>query len=109
MNEQRLSDASSALCWYSTLSGKHDKALAAGEKAVALLKDDKARLARLNFAHALLFNGQFDKASAIYSQYLGQSFEDGRKWNEELHGDFKLLRAQGHTHPDMAKIEALLK
>ena len=39
---------------------------------------------------------------------MGTAFEDGRKWNDELRNDFKLLRAAGHDHPDMKKIEAML-
>ncbi len=64
--------------------------------------------ARLNLAHAYLFNNQFEKAEAIYAKYLGTAFEDGRKWNDELRSDFKLLREVGHDHPDMQKIEGLL-
>jgi WD40 repeat protein len=83
-------------------------ALPTAEKAVALLDHDKPCPARLNLAHAYLFNGQFEKAKAIHAKYLGTAFEDGRKWNDELRDDFKRLRAAGHDHPDMKNIEALL-
>ena len=84
-------------------------ALPTAEKAIALLKDDRACPARMNLAHAYLFNGEFDKAKAIYEKYLGSAFEDGRKWNDELRSDFKLLREAGRDHPDMKRIEALLE
>ena len=109
VNEQWLSDANGNFCWFGTLSGRHTEALPAGEKAVALLKDDQPCAARLNLAHSRLFNGQFEKAKAIYTQYLGQAFRDGRQWNDKLRHDFKLFRESGITHPDLAKIEALLK
>jgi tetratricopeptide (TPR) repeat protein len=104
-----LSYANSALSWCATLNDKHADALAAGEKAVALLNHGKTDLAHMNCAHAYLFNGQFEKAKAIYAKYLGTAFEDGRKWNDELRNDFKLLREVGRDHPDMKKIEALLE
>jgi tetratricopeptide (TPR) repeat protein len=97
------------LCWVATLAGKIPEALFAGENAVFLLTDDTLSAARMNLAHAYLFNGQFDKAKAIYSKYRGQASEDGRKWNDEVLNDFKTLRAAGKDHPDMKKIETLLK
>jgi len=84
------------------------EALIYGEKAVALLTNDKSHPARMNLAHAYLFNGQFEKAKAIYAKHLGTAFEDGRTWNDELRNDFNLLRSAGYDHPDMAKIEDLL-
>ena len=60
-------------------------------------------------ARELLVSGQYVKAAAIYQKHQGTTFPDGRKWNTEVLNDFKLFREQGHTHPDMEKIEALLK
>ena len=108
VNKQRVFDANSLLCWSATLIGKHAEALAAGEKAIAMLKDDKPCPARMNLAHAYLLNGQLENAKAIYAKYLGTAFEDGRKWNDELRNDFKTLREAGRDHPDIKKIEALL-
>jgi tetratricopeptide (TPR) repeat protein len=84
-------------------------ALPTAEKAVALHTDDKPHPARLNLGHAYLLNGQFEKAKAIYEKYLGNAFDDGRKWNDELRNDFKALRAAGRDHPDVKMIEALLE
>jgi tetratricopeptide (TPR) repeat protein len=109
VNPAWLSDANSALCWSATLTGKHAEALAAGEKAVSLLDHDKPHPARMNLAHGYLFNGQFEKAKAIYAKHLGTALDDGRKWNDELRNDINLLREAGHDHPDMKKIEALLE
>jgi hypothetical protein len=91
------------------LVGKFKEALAAGDMAVARKTDDSPEPARMNLAHAYLFNGQFEKAKAIYVKYFGKAFADGRRWNDELRGDFKSLRAAGHDHPDLKKIERLLR
>ncbi|MCX7047544.1 MAG: tetratricopeptide repeat protein, partial [Candidatus Sumerlaeota bacterium] len=105
----KASGLNSSICWSALLSGAFPEALAAGEKAVARLSDEKPCPARMNLAHACLLNGQFEKAKAIYSKYRGQAFEDGRKWNEEIRNDIKALRAAGHDHPDMKKIETLMQ
>ena len=99
---------SGQLCWTSILAGQFPEALVAGEKAVSLSGDAPCP-ARMNLAHAYLFNGQSEKAKAIYIKYKGQSFENGRKWNDEVVNDFKTLRQAGHDHPDMKKIEAQLQ
>ncbi|MDQ0290519.1 TIR domain-containing protein [Oligosphaera ethanolica] len=97
------------LTWYRLLAGRFAAALPDGEQAVALLGHDKACPARLNLAHAYLFNGQFEKAKAIYEKYARTSFLDGREWNDEARSDFMLLRDAGHDHPDMKRIEAMLR
>ena len=109
INAEKLSEIESNCCWFAALAGQYSEALVAGEKAVSLLNDDNASPARMNIAHAYLFNEQFEKAKEIYVRYFGQDFEDGRKWNDELRGDFKILREAGQDQPDMKKIEALLE
>jgi len=97
-------------CWWQLLAGAHAPALSAGEEGVRRLAGEEASSpARLNLAHAYLFNDQFEKARAIYAKYLRTAFEDGRQWNDELRNDFKLLREAGHDHSDMKKIEAMLE
>ncbi len=97
------------LCWDLLLVGAHSDAQSIGEEAIQLLSNEKPCPARLNLAHAYLVNGQFEKAKAIYSKYLGQRLEDGRSWDNEMLNDFKLLRDAGQDHPGMKKIEAMLE
>jgi tetratricopeptide (TPR) repeat protein len=98
----------SNVAWCAALSGSHEEALKFGEQAASLLDHEEPCPARMNLAHAYLFNSQFEKAREIHEQYLGTAFEDGRKWNDEVRNDFKLLREAGQDHPDMKKIEAML-
>ena len=102
-----LSQAQGCLCWSAVLTGNFSKAIEAGEEAVALLDHDKSCPARVNLAHAYLLSNQFERARAIYQKYAGSTFEDGRKWNDEVRSDFQLLRKAGRDHPDMKKIEML--
>jgi 3',5'-cyclic-AMP phosphodiesterase len=49
------------------------------------------------------------KSSGDLPETSGKGFCRWRKWNDQVLNDFKLLREQGRTHPDMEKIEALLE
>lgn len=95
--------------WCSLLCGNLKDSVETGEETILLIPTENPCPERMNLAHAYLFNGQFEKAKAIYAKYLGTAFKDGRKWNDELSNDFKALREVGRDHPDMKKIEALLE
>ncbi|MDQ0290520.1 TIR domain-containing protein [Oligosphaera ethanolica] len=97
-----------SLTWTAALSGQPADAIISAEACLPFLPPDTPEPLLMNLAHAYLFNGQFEKAQAIYTKYLGTAFEDGRTWNDELRNDFKLLREAGQDHPDMKRIEALL-
>ncbi|MFH1139069.1 MAG: tetratricopeptide repeat protein [Pseudomonadota bacterium] len=99
----------SQTCWFASLAGDFSRALAAGQEATDMLSDDNACPARLNLAHALLFNNEFERARDIYQRHAGSSFGDGRKWKDEVRGDFQALRQAGFDHPDMKKIEASMQ
>jgi tetratricopeptide (TPR) repeat protein len=62
---------------------------------------------QMNRAHALLFQGHYDEALAIYSQY----------WDKPLHGntfgevtlkDFAVFDKAGLTHPDLLRMKRTL-
>ena len=106
--ELPLADALGQLAWYQELGGQFPEALKSAAGAVRLNPKEEASPLQANHAHALLLAGQYAQAAAIYQRHKGQTLADGGKWNDEIVNAFKLLRAQGHTHPDMPKIEALL-
>jgi tetratricopeptide (TPR) repeat protein len=59
-----------------------------------------------NLAHAVLLQGQFEKAFAIYSKYKATT-EPGRStFRQAVLNDFKELREAGVSHPDFERIEA---
>lgn len=103
-----LSRLLSSQSWLLLLAGKPEKALKNGKEAIALFYNDKPSPAKLNLAHALLMNNRFNRAKVIYTKYAGTSFDDDRKWNDEVRNDFKLLRKAGIVNLYMDKIELLL-
>ncbi len=94
--------------WIGLISGKAEEALKDGEKSIALYDDLNPTSAKINFAHAYLLNKRFDLAKAIYVQYAGTIFDDGRKWNDEVLNDFRQLRKAGRGQTDMKTVEDLL-
>jgi hypothetical protein len=59
-----------------------------------------------------LYSFQFEKAEAIYQENKNREIEaNGQRtsYRAKVLNDFKTLREKGHAHPDMEKIEALLK
>lgn len=108
MGQQQLSLVLGNLSWLHLLNGNPPAALEQGTRAVDLIYDTGVSSTWANIAHAYLFNGRFEQAMAIYSRYQGKTFSDGRRWNDEIGNDFKLLRQLGHSHGDMQKVEKIL-
>lgn len=106
---QHLASVLGNLCWLQLIAGNGQAAINSGSRAVALIPNERPCLARLNLAHAYLMTGSFDQAKAIHEKYSGTVFEDSRQWNDEARNDFKLLREAGFDHPDLKKIEVMLK
>jgi hypothetical protein len=63
---------------------------------------------KTNLAHAYLFDNQFDKAKAIYLENKDAKLDDERSFSQAVLDDFEELEQAGITHPDMARIKALL-
>ena len=81
------------------------KALTIAERVHTLLPDDLA--IETNRAHALMFLGLGEKASALYLAHKGKpvSMLDGKLWERVIVEDFAEFRKAGLTHPMMADIE----
>jgi tetratricopeptide (TPR) repeat protein len=64
-----------------------------------------------NRAHALLFLGRTQEAEAIYLQHRGKKVgaNSDKKWEEAILEDFKALKKERVTHPEMMRIQKLLK
>src|SRR5436189_3552760 len=62
-------------------------------------------------AHALLFQGNFDEARTIYLALADQpvSASNAQPMRSVILADLQELRRLSVTHPDLEKIEALLK
>lgn len=70
--------------------------------------DPKMTWIKTNLANGYLLINQFDKARPIYEDNAASRLESGT-FAESVLEDFARLRERGITHPDMAKVELLLK
>ncbi len=105
--KEELSEAHATLVLVQIYSGKPKEATAS---ALRGLKTDPASLElRAYLAHALLLDGQFDKAKATYELIRNVKFSDNKTMGQVLLEQLAGLRKRGITHPDMEKIEAMLK
>jgi tetratricopeptide (TPR) repeat protein len=92
--------------WQALFTGDFAKALAASERAVALMPDDLSF--ETNRAHALLFLSRGDEAKALYLAYKGRTMSDNQSWERIIALDFAEFRKAGLFHPMMAEIESVL-
>jgi tetratricopeptide (TPR) repeat protein len=60
-----------------------------------------------NLAHALLFQGHYDEALAIYRQYWDKPLH-GKTFGEVTLEDFAAFDKAGLTYPDLSRIERVL-
>lgn len=77
----------------------------------ALDGDSNQTWINTNLAHALLFQGKFEEAKAIYLQYKDQPYpqKPEKTFREIFLKDLEELEEAGVTHPDIVKIGELLK
>ena len=102
---KETANALNQVAWEAVFAQEFKKALAAADRAHALLPDNLP--IETNRAHALMFLGRGDESKAIYLAHKGQrmSDQDGRLWERVIADDFAELRKAGLTHPMMAEIE----
>ena len=60
-----------------------------------------------NLAHALLFQGHYDEALAIYRQYWDKPLY-GKTFGELAPEDFATFDKAGLTHPDLSRMNQAL-
>jgi hypothetical protein len=98
------------LSFHEVLNGHPKEAVATAKEGLAA--DPSQGWIKSNQAHGYLFTGQFEKAKAIYvatKDLKWPSGAGGTTFGDEVLNDFKTFRQKGLTHPDMEKIEALLR
>jgi len=83
--------------------GEFTKALTIADRAHALFPDD-LRI-ESNRAHALMFLGREEDATALYLAHKGKPDSDGKLWERVIVEDFAEFRKVGLTHPMMVYIE----
>ncbi len=92
--------------WYALFARRPERALAASERAMTLAP--YMLVGETNRAHALLFLGRTQEATAVYIAHKGETVPDYGKWEEVILKDFGELRKRGLDHPDMVRIERAL-
>jgi hypothetical protein len=60
-----------------------------------------------NLAHALLFQGHYDEALAIYRQYWDKPLR-GKTFGEITFEDFAAFDKAGLNHPDLSRMKQAL-
>lgn len=95
------------LSWYQLLAQDFKGAEIAAREGLPFDENDISLLC--NLAHALLFQGKYAEAEAIYLKHKDDKIGIAlQAWPAVITDDFKQLREVGLDHPDMKKIEALL-
>ena len=81
----------------------------ANEIGDAVQKSDRDGLIFIqsNLAHALLFQGHYDEALAIYRQYWDKPL-NGKTFGEVTLEDFAAFDKAGLTHPDLSRMKRAL-
>jgi hypothetical protein len=93
------------VAWRALFAREFTKALAASDRAHALLPDNLS--IETKRAHALMFLERGEDSKALYLAYKGKpmSEQDARLWERVIAKDFAEFRKVGLTHPMMADIE----
>jgi tetratricopeptide (TPR) repeat protein len=103
-----------SLSWYYLFAREFQKAEESALNGINLAHkhqmDSTALWINTNLAHALLFQGKYDEAKAIYLKYKDQPYplEPEKTFGELFLKDLDELEKAGITHSDMTKIKALL-
>jgi len=99
-----------SIAWYQLLNHQPEKAIEASQYGLAIKTNERMEATlHTNLAHGYLFTGEFDKAQAIYLRYRDKTVSDGRSFKQAVLDDFKEFRQRGIDHPDMSRIEALMR
>lgn len=103
---EQISRALGTLCWSAVNARNFPRALWAGREAVELAP--KLDWVRLNYAHALMFSGERDKARSIYLDGFSSASKDAEKWKDAIRTDFDKLRQRRLEKSLMVEISSRL-
>ena len=83
------------------------RAIAAARTALEL--DASQVWIKIKLAHGLLLAGQFEEAKSLYLENRSVQLGNGLSFARVVFLDFRELRDNGISHPDMVRIEKLLR
>ena len=104
---ERVAHALATLCWSALFANKVPRAKWVGQEATTL--DPGLALAKLNYAHALMYAGDIEWARKIYLDGARGDSEVAAAWRKKVRDDFAVLTERGLRHPLMAEIEDEIK
>lgn len=107
MLEKELAKEYGTLAKHQLFSRQFSAAEASARKGLEL--DDSEKWISANLALALLFQGKYEEAEALYIQFKDQPFNDSMDYKTAFLRDLEDLEAAGITHPDVEKVRELLK
>ena len=73
-----------------------------------LINIDEVSAYTLNYAHALLMTGEVNAAISIYKAHANATFDDGRRWVDEIINDFGVFRWNGIDDKNFKLVEQAL-
>ncbi len=101
------------LSWAYLFARKFKEADSIGKFAMAMADQrhhsSSAAWIEANIAHALIFQGKYSEAEAIYLRMKDGLGKEEVPYTQIFLNDFNQLEKAGITHPDVAKIRALLE
>jgi tetratricopeptide (TPR) repeat protein len=96
-----------SLAYAEIFNSQFQEAIANAKEALTI--DPTQVWIQTNLAHGYLFDGRYEEAKAIYLKFKDVKVPGEQTFAESVLDDFRRFREQGVTHPDMEKIERLLK
>ena len=110
LSRYRLASALGSLAFYLVLDSQFAEAQDLANKiGDGVQKSDRDNLVFIqqNLAHALLFQGHYDKALAIYRQNWDKP-QHGKTFGQITLEDFAAFDKAGLTHPDLSQMKRAL-
>jgi CubicO group peptidase (beta-lactamase class C family) len=93
--------------WYLFETKKYKESKAYFQRGVALYPQDLRLL--MNLAHAYLYSNEYDKAMAIYTAHIKDTFSPGNSWEEQMRTDLVYFKENHYDVKQFDKVFAELK
>ena len=103
----QLSDAYGNLAWFQLLARQYNEAEQSARKGLST--DDTRIWIKTNLAHALLLQGRFDEAMAIYTVIKPLKNDKNESFARICLEDFEEFDKAGIKSPDIDKVKKFLK
>jgi tetratricopeptide (TPR) repeat protein len=100
--------AQGSLAWYLLFTNAFKEAESSARQALDLAPQE-AEWVYSNLALALLHQGRYKDAEAIFRRFKGKPYDEERSWTEVFLADFEEMEQAGIRHKDVERIKKMLK